>query len=206
MNIQKTLSKQKLLIGEGKDEVEFFEAYLRYLKIEDIQVEQYGGKDKLAPYLKTLLSRPGYQDLIAISIIRDADKSVDSAFKSVCSALKNAGFFVPNKSELGQVVKSSPSIGIFIMPDNKNSGMLEDLCLKALENDPILSCIDQYFQCVENNALRQPKEKNMSKAKIRAWLSSQEEPDKVLGHAAQEGYLPWDNSAFDSLKSFLQAI
>lgn len=38
------ISQPKLLVGEGRDEVRFFEALLRYLKISDIQVAEYGGK------------------------------------------------------------------------------------------------------------------------------------------------------------------
>jgi len=41
------ISKPKLLIGEGLEEVLFFNALLSYLKISDVQVEQYGGKQKL---------------------------------------------------------------------------------------------------------------------------------------------------------------
>jgi hypothetical protein len=38
------LSKPKLLIGEGKEEVDFFTAFLNHLNISNVQVEQYGGK------------------------------------------------------------------------------------------------------------------------------------------------------------------
>jgi hypothetical protein len=38
------LSKPKLLIGEGKEEVAFFKAFLSHLNITDVQVEEYGGK------------------------------------------------------------------------------------------------------------------------------------------------------------------
>jgi len=38
------LSKHKLLIGEGKEEVDFFTAFLAHLNISDIQVEQYGAR------------------------------------------------------------------------------------------------------------------------------------------------------------------
>ena len=48
------LSKPKLLIGEGKEEVDFFTAFLSHLNISNIQVEQYGGKQGLSRYLKTL--------------------------------------------------------------------------------------------------------------------------------------------------------
>ena len=44
----------KLLLGEGIDELRFFSALLLNLGIGDLQVQQYGGKDNLGPYLKLL--------------------------------------------------------------------------------------------------------------------------------------------------------
>ncbi len=41
------IAKPILLLGEGKDEVGFFEALLEDLQRSDIQVEDYQGKDKL---------------------------------------------------------------------------------------------------------------------------------------------------------------
>ena len=49
------ISKPKLLIGEGWEEVYFFSALLNRLGLNDIQVEQYGGKAKLSPYLRNLV-------------------------------------------------------------------------------------------------------------------------------------------------------
>ncbi len=51
---------------------------------------------------------------------------------------------------------------------------------------------------------RQPK--NISKARVHAWLSSQNEPDKRLAEAAEVGYWPWENPAFDLLKLFLKEL
>ena len=53
------LDKPKLLIGEGKDEIQIFTAMLRHLGIDDIKVEDYGGKTKLPDYLDALKLRPG---------------------------------------------------------------------------------------------------------------------------------------------------
>jgi hypothetical protein len=46
----------------------------------------------------------------------------------------------------------------------------------------------------------------MPKAKLHAFLASRPKPDLLLGQAAHTGYLPWDSSAFDLLKQFLQAL
>lgn len=87
------------------------------------------------------------------------------------------------------------------MPDNVGPGMLEDLCLRAVQADPAMPCVNDYFQCVQNQANRQPN--NISKARVHAWLSSQLEPDLRLGEAAKNNLWPWASPAFDALRQFL---
>lgn len=61
------LAKPKLLLGEGKDEVRFFNALLAYLGISDIQVVDYGGKTRLKDYLEALAQTPisGFAGLVS---------------------------------------------------------------------------------------------------------------------------------------------
>ena len=198
----KALSKPKLLIGEGKEEVDFFTAFLTHLNISDIQVEQYGGKQGLKSYLRTLLVRPGYLDVVSLGITRDADNSAQSAFQSVCNSLNRASLPVPSQPR--EIVGDNPQVSVMILPDSQNTGMLEDLCLAAVETDPVLQCVDEYFDCVYRTVGREPN--NQAKARVHAWLSSQIEPDKRLGEAAKAGYWPWNSPEFDSLKQFLQAL
>ncbi|MFK0733035.1 MAG: DUF3226 domain-containing protein [Gloeotrichia echinulata GP01] len=198
------LSQPKLLIGEGSEEVLFFNALLNHLNIVDVQVEQYGGKQGLGSYLKQLFLRPGYREIISLGITRDADDSAKSAFDSVCAYLRNANLTLPSHPQ--EIVGNIPKISVLILPDYQDSGMLEDVCLEAVKTDPSIQCVNDYFQCVYTTTGREPKPKDIAKARIRAWLSSQIEPDKRLGEAAKAGYLSWDNPAFNGLKQFLQAL
>lgn len=138
----KLITKPKLLIGEGNDELRFFHSFLKHLNIENIMVESYQGKDNLSTYLKTLKVRPNFSQLISIGITRDTDdKLIEDIFKSICSALKKANLSIPNSS-----FKSSeniPKISIYILPDNQNQGMLETLCLESLQNDKSMNCVNQ---------------------------------------------------------------
>ncbi|NEP84718.1 MAG: hypothetical protein F6K39_45425 [Okeania sp. SIO3B3] len=124
---------------------------------------------------------------------RDADDSFDNASKSI------EGSIIQHK--LNQV--ENLKIEKFILPDNSSPGMLEDLCLKSIHTDEI-SCIEDFFQCIEKSTGRKSKE--ISKAKIHAWLSTQEHPDKRLGEAAKAGYIDWDNETFKELKKFIKNL
>ncbi|MDY6781272.1 MAG: DUF3226 domain-containing protein [Cyanobacteriota bacterium] len=196
------LTHPKLLIGEGSDDLRFLQAFLKFLEIGDVQVEQYGGKGNLSSYLKTLKLLPGFSKLVSLAITRDADKQANRAFQSICGFLKNRGYATPTKVE--QVKPGTPNISVFLFPDGTNPGMLEDLCLSSVKNDPAMTCIDGYFECVEQQASRQPK--NMAKAKLHAFLASQTKPSLRLAEAAEKGVWKWDSPAFDRLKQFLQSI
>lgn len=198
----KELCKPKLLIGEGKEEEIFFSAFLKQLNIDDVQVEEYRGKQGLSSYLKTLKMRPGYLNIVSLGITRDADNSAQSAFQSVCGSLNRASLPVPSKP--GEITGNSPQVSILILPDDQNSGMLEDLCLAAVKIDPVLRCVDDYLECVQRTIGRTSN--NVAKARVHAWLSSQIEPDRRLGEAAKAGYWPWDSPGFNHLKQFLQAL
>ena len=67
-----------------------------------------------------------------------------------------------------------------------------------------MSCVEEYLECVKNNANREPN--NVAKAKLHAWLASKEKPDKRLGEAAEAGYWDWESAAFDGLKEFIFSL
>jgi len=192
------IQQPKILLGEGNEEIFFFRALLKHLQITNIQIEQYGGKNNLRNFLDTLILRPGFVNVEAIAITRDADDNANAAYQSVLSALQHAHLPLPNAHNT--FTASQPRIGVFILPDGQQNGMLEDLCLASVVADTIMPCIDDFFRCVEGQG---HKPNNMSKAKTHAWLSAQAEPDKRLGEAAQAGYWDFDHSAFASLNQFL---
>jgi hypothetical protein len=196
------IGKPRLLIGEGDDEVHFFEALVARLHLDDIQVEKYGGTAGLSRFLRDLARRPGYERLVALGVTRDADDDCSTTFDRVRGSLSSNGF--PFPAVPGHITQGLLRIGVFILPDNQRAGMLEDLCLDSVAGDPAFACLDEFFQCVLNAAQRQPG--HTPKARVHAWLATQPEPDKRLGEAARSGYWPWDNPAFDQLKHFLHSL
>lgn len=196
------IRESKLLIGEGIEETRFFAQMLKHLGISGIQLLDYGGKDKLKPFLAALPTMPGFDNLRVLAVTRDADDNVANAFESIRDGLIEAQLTAPRKC--GVIVGKKPAIGVFLLPDSRSPGMLETACLNSAQDDPAMPCVDDYFECVKNKAKRVPN--NMSKAKIHAWLASQSRPDLRLGEAAENGLWHFDDSAFQALRDFLKTI
>lgn len=187
---------------EGMDEKLFFEELIKYLKLENIQIMDIGGKTLIRPNLKALVLSPGFSNVKSIGIVRDADEDHDAAFQSVCGALVNCEL---SKPDIPLKPKGKdPKINIFIMPSTESSGMLEDLCIKSVEQDCAMICVEEYFICLKNKSCLLPS--NLSKAKVQAFLASREKAGLRLGEAARVGYWPWEDESFDQIKAFIHQV
>lgn len=190
------ITKSSILIVEGKDEVNFFSAFFSIKEKAEIQVIDFEGKNNFPSKIKTLPLIPGFDLVTKIGFIRDADNNNPiSAFDSIRNALTKAKLPVP--STLSSFTSSNPSIGIFIMPDNKNHGMLEDLCLKSLDDQPVKICIDAFIGCANPGLNDEPK------AKVLCYLSTRKPLVNSLGLGALNSHWNFNSLIFSNLKSFI---
>ena len=196
------IKQPHVLVVEGEDDVRFFEELAKHLGLRDIQILSAGGKTKLPLFLRVLPLTPDFSLVDYLSVIRDADTNPDGAFESVCGALDKAGLPVPK--QLLVQTDTKPSVAVMILPGDNRQGMLEDLCLEAIAQDPAMLCVTQYFECLEKQKIARPDD--MAKAKVHVFLASRKKPDKRLGEAAQANYWPMDSNTFDQVKAFLQRI
>jgi hypothetical protein len=191
----------KFVFCEGKDDVAVVHSLALYLKLT-IQVEEYGGKDKLSLFLESLPKRPEFaqQSANAMAILRDANGNSKAAFDGVRDALHRNSFPHPNAD--ATFSNSALRVGIFIVGVN-GRGMIEDVCLNSVSDRPEFPCVDGYFKCIDQKSTRSV---FSPKAKVRVWLASHVDYDYRVGMAAKEGYWPWESAAFDPLKNFLKAL
>jgi hypothetical protein len=205
-----SIVKPKILIVEGRDEESFFDAALRdHLGLTDIQIMPIGGKTQLTLNLTGLVNVAEFPIAQSLAVLRDADltapgaaiASAAQAFQSVCGSLRPVG--LPCPAAHGQFAAGPPRVGIFIVPNGVDDGMLETLCLMSVASLPEFPCVDGYFQCLQGHGAVP---NNLHKARAHAWLASRPEPDRRVGEAAQTGYWPWDSDAFRHLWSFIGSL
>lgn len=194
------IEQPNVLVVEGREEELFFGALIKHLGLQKVQTMPIGGKEQLRRNLRALVLSPGFSEVVSLGVVRDANADPRAAFQSVRDALWAVNLPAPERPLLP--VGHSPRVAVMILPDEDTPGMLEDLCLRAVEQDPAMLCVEQYFQCLQQQSLPLPQQ--MPKAKVHVFLASRSDPGKRLGEAAQAGYWPWDAQAFDQVKNFLQ--
>jgi hypothetical protein len=192
---------KKIVFCEGKDDVAVVRGLATHLGL-DVEVESYDGKNQVPILLQSLLKRPEFaqQKVAAIAILRDADADSKAAFTSVRESLRQNNFEAPAAD--GAFSESALKVGVFIVGVN-GRGMIEDLCLQSVSDQPEFPCVDSYFACITEKSGRS---NFSSKGKVRVWMASHVDYDLRVGKAAEEGYWPWESPAFDSLKNFLKAL
>jgi len=168
----KEITKPKLLFVEGKDEVHFFTKLAADLGLsDDIQIEELKGKAKPSARIRAWMTAPGHAIITSVGVIIDADGDPSAAFQSVCGALEKVG--LPRPTAVEQAVSDgNHQVVVMILPDGVREGMLEDLCLESVADDPAMPCVDEYFECLEGQLETLPRD--LSEAKVRAFLTSKE--------------------------------
>ena len=194
-----TINKAIQLLVEGNDQRNFFEALTKHLSIPNIQMQNFGGVAQLHVFLSGFAKSSNFAKVRSIGIVRDAEGPAGSARQSVLSALRNAG--LPAPAPAGQQASvGSPRVSVFILPDDKNPGMLETLLCRTFAGSAEDRCIDDYFACVPASVHRP------EKARAQAWLATKPDPHVSVGVATKKGYWDLDHAVFADLRNFLVAL
>lgn len=199
------ITKEALLLVEGKDPLHFFEALCNHLSLSrQLQTMNFGGVKELRGFLVGLRGQSGFRNVKSIGIIQDAETGAAAALQSVHTSLKHAGLTVPNEPE--QVSwDGQPAVGVLILPGQDKSGMLETLLCETFVDGPERRCIDAFFRCVQKQCPG-ANIKNTDKAHARAFLATKSDPYPSVGIAARKGYWPLDHEALEPARTFLKSV
>lgn len=193
------ITSKNILVVEGSDEEKFFEALFSVEKIECIQILNVEGKYNFKSKVIALSKLSGFDEIEKLGLILDADNNADSTFQKITDVLKAIPLEAPPEKHIFYGQK--PAIGVYIMPDYKETGMLEDLCLEAVKDEPAMVCVKAFEEKV--TGLENPP-RNLTKSKAHVYLVSMPEFCCQLGIGAQKSYWKFESGVYDVLKQFLQ--
>jgi hypothetical protein len=178
----------KVLLVEGDNDCHVVMALCNAQSVpETFGIYQCDSDDGVLKRLNALIIRPNPPQVIGVML--DADKpSVEDRWQSIKAKLKNNNhnYLLPEIPHVdGTIVERieyKPKLGFWLMPNNQDSGMLEDFCAELAEPASLAfarECVEQAHQ----RKVTTFKEVHLSKAVIHTYLAWHDEPGYPLGKA-----------------------
>ena len=197
------------LLVEGKNDQHIVWALCKHYEIPQVfSVEQRDGIDEL---LASISIRAKTAGLYALGIMVDADGNLHSRWQAIKECLGKIGYqqLPDGPQEKGMVLQqeNKPRIGLWIMPDNKLPGMIEDFSRFLIdEADPLLTEAESILQQIESRRIHRYKISHRAKALIHTWLAWQDPPGMPMGQAITVKALNPDSPIAQEFVSWLQCL
>lgn len=202
---------ENVLLVEGAEDREVIYQLCNHHKIDNtslFSVEPKEGYERLRDDLAVRSKVPGIKTLGAVI---DADTDVEQRWQSVRVALAKSGYTgLPEfPGESGTIIPASehlPRLGLWLMPDNRLSGMLEDFLQRLVqEKDSLLPRAQAAVETLPE-AERRFQPVHHSKAIIHTWLAWQVIPGTPLGLAVKRRYLDGDHELAQRFVRWLREL
>jgi len=197
---------EQLLLVEGKNDLHvFWNIFEKHSVNQSFKSEGKEGDNiyKSIPiYLKT--------DISTLGIVIDADDNLNGKWEKLKGILTNSGYDLPDSpSPTGTIIKNeeSPTVGIWIMPNNDTNGMLEDFVRQLVpEDDALMPFVEESLGKIELNGVNNYKLIHKSKAKIHTWLAWQETPGTPMGLAIKKTYLDTNKELCNTFVNWINTL
>jgi hypothetical protein len=205
-----------LLLVEGKDEVLFFDALLRHMGVNEVQILHSGGKRNLPRRFPAIALQLDH--VRAYAVVQDADASAENTFRSIRGILTNHGEPCPKMSgRYAQRPGLHRRVGVYVLPGAGRSGMLEDLCLLTVSGHPAMPCVSDFMGCLRRVLAKGCTKitrslgkacypNNPSKAQALAFMAAMKFEVHRVGEAAQQRCWNFNHPCMANLKRFLSAM
>jgi len=212
----------KVLLVEGDSDKSFFQKICKNLSLNtSVKVAppkdlggQRNSKEGVFQQLQLLLPQLNDGTYTHIGIVVDADYKQQHGLGYEGTIARVNGIVQPYDFELDQdsahgirfkSKEGFADFGLWIMPDNRQEGMLEDwikLCVKESEQE----LFQQATDAVQHLANPKFPEHLTSKAEVATWLAWQKQPGHGLYGAIKDDLLDSSSVLFEELKQWLLEI
>ena len=180
---------------EGLSDYHFVRQFLDQLDMElDFEVSDRAGSSGVLGSIYAEVAAP-HRDVVGILV--DADDDLEARWREVADRLLGAGVSVPSSPDVdGTIIDATadrPRVGIWIMPDNRSPGELEDFVIDMIPNsDLVWPRSVNYIDGIPISE-REFSEGKTDRAKLYAWLATRRQPPHI-GAAIGAGDFELDTS------------
>ena len=159
------------------------------------KIKRHGNVEDLIDNLAEELRAAVDEDDV-VGVVVDADTNIANRWQAIRNQILRAGYTtVPEEPRADGTIISRPNnkllprMGVWIMPNNRTDGILENF-LKFLipRDDPLFGHAEACVASIPDGAQRF-KDIHKPKAMIHTWLAWQEEPGKPYGTAITARFL-----------------
>ena len=200
----------KILMVEGSDDAHVLRRICCYRGITDLgEVKSYGGYEGVRESIRNRVTGTDEGDIVGVVI--DADSDLPARWQSIRQKIMEVGYTgVPmDPVPEGTILDPSgnpilPRLGIWIMPDNKTPGILEDFLRFLIpQRDSLLKHARTSLYSLPEQMFT---DLDKPKALIHTWLAWQKEPGRPYGTAITAKFLDPCLPQADILASWLKRL
>ncbi|MCY3965601.1 MAG: hypothetical protein OXG83_11230 [Acidobacteria bacterium] len=181
---------KRILLVEGSDDEHFVQHFCKRCGIdESFSIVNKSGFPNLRSAIPVEVKAPGRR---VVGILADADANVNGRWKEIVGELVGTGIKAQKpRRPTGTVIEGKPRVGIWLMPDNRTRGELEDFVRKLIpQGDPVWPLATRYIGAIPESDHKFQRHKTL-KAEVHAWLAAQKRPGR-MGPAVSSGALTTD--------------
>ncbi len=168
-------------------------------------VEEKKGISELRKAIRTEVQTSGRQ---ALGILVDADEDLHGRWSELSKEFQRAGITLPDCPCPDGTIKDSanrPRVGVWLMPNNKCNGELEDFVKEMIPaGDPVWPRSQRYINGIPKGA-RKFDQATVTKAQVHAWLSARKNP-RQMGAAIGDGDLETSGPLCQTFLDWLQRL
>jgi hypothetical protein len=167
-----------VLLVEGQDDKHVVHHLCQ--SIPNIPAFSILNKGRIDPLLRSISVEIKAEGRKAVGIVVDADDDLDNRWQELSDILLNTHPQLPSSPEAtGTIVEGIPRIGVWIMPDNKSTGELEDFVQTMIPTiDPVWPRSRSYVDDIPTGH-RRFRPGKVLRAKLYAWLATREIPGRM---------------------------
>ena len=146
----------------------------------------------------------------SVGFVLDANSSLQDCWNAISSRLHKVGVeapdAIPSGGFAGEAKEYRARVGVWIMPDNRRDGALENFLRDLVdEEDPLLPHAEESTNRARELGARFS-ENDARKAVLHTWLAWQQKPGLPYGSAIRSRYFRDDNSAARAFVTWFRTV
>ena len=175
-----------VLLVEGKTDCHSILALCKFFNLpQTFGIYQCGNDIRILKRLNALIIQPDPPEFVGVVIDVDTG-NIQNRWLQIKDKMKDHKYSFPDLPDSqGTVITGSinqPQLSFWLMPDNKNTGMLEDFLIQMADTKTI-SAAKNCLKTAMNTGATNFKKVHFSKALIHTYLAWQNEPGKPIGQS-----------------------